>query len=427
MSSYNYNFDEALKNFKDKKDLGMDEDNWDDFSNQVRNLFNGKDIPETNQPESDDDKKVNKLFNKYIQNRIANSDIGSPELVKKYPALTGDEIIYLNKMTADTWEQSADLQLQLTFTHQSQIRNKVEKAQKEIYDLWKNESKIVSKDSQLYKDASIDSNFPNIYLLNLQKDAQNQVMDAYYKDQTRVEQMNPSIIKMAYQDPHFEQSIHEFYKSMDNTASKMGVSVPQLIQLQTTPEEKQDALFKKISLENLSKSQQDVETAQQIISNQAKAKQAGVYDIDELLLETDPTLIGVWKPTDSQILQAHSAGMTLQEYLDFMNNLSQGKVTDLPEYSKDHIRHTGDLDFKHFQQELELGGYNRDMYNYNPDTLEITMNPNYNELPVNTNVEKIVARYAPRKLQQERHEYLEHIHGMNQNMQEQLHKFYLCF
>jgi hypothetical protein len=73
-----------------------------------------------------------------------------------------------------------------------------------------------------------------------------------------------------------------------------------------------------------------------------------------------------------------------------MSELSQGKTDKLPEYSQEHIRLTGDLDFQNFQDELELGGYGRDMYNYNRETLEFTLNPNYNELPINTNVENLL-------------------------------------
>jgi hypothetical protein len=101
-----------------------------------------------------------------------------------------------------------------------------------------------------------------------------------------------------------------------------------------------------------------------------------------------------------------------------MSELSQGKTDKLPEYSQEHIRLTGDIDFKNFQEELELGGYNRDMYNYNRETLEFTLNPNYNELPINTNVENFITAYAPRKLQEQRQEYLHHIIGMNQERQE---------
>jgi hypothetical protein len=92
----------------------------------------------------------------------------------------------------------------------------------------------------------------------------------------------------------------------------MGVTTKQLIDIQTAPEANRESVFKQISLENMGKSQSDVETAQKIIDNQNKARQEGAYDIDAYLLETDPTLLGVWRPTDSQLLQAHSAGMTLQ-------------------------------------------------------------------------------------------------------------------
>jgi hypothetical protein len=298
LEAYDYNFDKALANFtkneKSKTNLGVDDDDWGDFSTQVKNLFNGKDItqsPDISHPTDEKEKKLSNLFNKYIQNRIADSDLGNPELLKKYPPLNGDEIIYLNKNTGSTWEDAADLQLNLTFTHQKMIKDKVTKAQKEIYRKWSEENTVVNKDSQLYKDASIDSNFESVYLLNLQRDAQQQISDAFYNDQTRVEQMPLAVVLMAYKDPHFEQSIHEFYKSMDNTARRMGVTTKQLIDIQIAPEKDRDSVFKQISLENMSKSQSDVETAQNIIDNQNKAKQAGCVRCRRISFRNRPYFI----------------------------------------------------------------------------------------------------------------------------------------
>jgi hypothetical protein len=132
LEAYDYNFDKALANFtkneKSKTNLGVDDEDWTDFSTQVKNLFNGKDIGQSgdiSHPTDEKEKKLSNLFNKYIQNRIADSNLGDAELLKKYPPLTGDEIIYLNKNTGSTWEDAADLQLNLTFTHQKMIKDKV--------------------------------------------------------------------------------------------------------------------------------------------------------------------------------------------------------------------------------------------------------------------------------------------------------------
>ena len=96
-------------------------------------------------------------------------------------------------------------------------------------------------------------------------------------------------------------------------------------------------------------------------------REAGYYDIDQAYLTTDPTAVGIWKPTDSQILQAHSAGMTLQMYVNYMHELSKGKTGDfskLPDYNPEDIKASGILDFSHFQDELQMGGYDKNMYIY---------------------------------------------------------------
>ena len=79
--------------------------------------------------------------------------------------------------------------------------------------------------------------------------------------------------------------------------------------------------------------------AQEISSEEDQVRQAGFYDIDQAFLETDPTAIKSWHPTDSQILQAHSAGMTLQEYVDYMHQLAPPRLTA---QVNPHVDHWGE-------------------------------------------------------------------------------------
>jgi hypothetical protein len=75
--------------------------------------------------------------------------------------------------------------------------------------------------------------------------------------------------------------------------------------------------LKKINIKNsnliiLNKTQQLFLKLKKYASEEDQVSESGFYDIDQAFLETDPTAINTWHPTDSQILQAHSAGMTLQ-------------------------------------------------------------------------------------------------------------------
>ena len=143
------------------------------------------------------------------------------------------------------------------------------------------------------------------------------------------------------------------------------------------------------------------------------------YDLDQALLTTDPTSIETWRPNDSQILQAHSAGMTLNQYSEYMHELSKGTVGDynnLPEYSQEEIRSFGLLDWSHFKDELSLAGYDQNLYRYDPDSLAITLNGEISDIP-NANRRELITKFTPLSIILAREEYADKVHGLNQELQ----------
>jgi hypothetical protein len=214
--------------------------------------------------------------------------------------------------------------------------------------------------------------------------------------------------------------IHVYYQDIEHTAGKMNLSVPQLIQLQGLPEDKQNETYRKFQFNYAKMDDKTVGEAISISKEEDTVREAGYYDIDQAYLTTDPTAVGIWKPTDSQILQAHSAGMTLQQYVNYMHELSKGKSGDfskLPGYSEKDIRETGSLDFSHFQDELQMGGYDKNMYSYNPETLSITLNPNVNNNPIPSTQNHFVSRYTPENVLRSRQETADLLHGLDQQNQ----------
>ena len=148
-------------------------------------------------------------------------------------------------------------------------------------------------------------------------------------------------------------------------------------------------------------------------------RESGFFDLDQALLTTDPNAITTWRPSDSQILQAHSAGMTLNQYSNYMHELSKGTVGDynnIPEYSQEEIRSFGLLDWSHFQDELSLGGYDKNLYSYNADTLQINLNSDVSDIP-NANRRELITKFTPLSIILAREEYADKVHGLNADLQ----------
>jgi hypothetical protein len=101
------------------------------------------------------------------------------------------------------------------------------------------------------------------------------------------------------------------------------VTIPQLIELQKLEGDTQKDKYQEFQFDNIKQNQTVVEQAKEISKEEDQVREAGFYDIDQALFETDPTAITTWHPTDSQILQAHSAGMTLNEYVRLYASISK--------------------------------------------------------------------------------------------------------
>jgi hypothetical protein len=231
---------------------------------------------------------------------------------------------------------------------------------------------------------------------------------------------------MANQDPDFNSMIHQFYNSMETTAGQLAISVPQLIELQGLTGDAQKDKYQEFQFNNIKQDPTVVSEAQEISSEEDQVRQAGFYDIDQAFLETDPTAITTWHPTDSQILQAHSAGMNLNEYVDYMHQLAKGEAGDyrkLSKYNDAELRASGLLDYSHFQDELQMAGYRKDLYLYNEETRQFTLNANVTNSAIPSTKQTFISRYTPRYLLQARQEYADMIHGLNETNQSEVDNY----
>ena len=438
LPNYDYNFDRALNAFTDKNNLGIDNDTWTTFSNNSRSMFvprpsnNSPTTPTSGEQPTGEQKKINDLFSQYITHeligRVCTGDTGCEELRRHdQGTLTEDEVKFLNDKTASTWQTQADMQLEMSVQELNYTRQRIDNAKLEMLNAWNNEQKVENQlDPYIVQTAYLDPNFKQSYDLAVRLDAEQRVVDAYKNNQTRIEQLPKNVRDMARLDPEFDNMIHQYYNSMETTAGQLDISVPQLIELQGLEGEAQKDKYQEFQFDNIKENPTIVSEAQEIASEEDQVREAGFYDIDQAFLETDPTAINTWHPTDSQILQAHSAGMNLNEYTEYMHQLALGEAGDyrkIPKYTDDQLRASGLLDYSHFQDELQLAGYRKDLYLYNEETRNFTLNPNVTNSAIPSTQQTFISRYTPRYLLQARQEYADMIHGLNESNQAEVDNY----
>jgi hypothetical protein len=391
LPKFNYNFVDALNAFPYKTELGTDDDTWSSFSSNVGNMFkprptnNPLPVTPSSEPPTEEQKRVSDLFNQYVTRRliykVCSGDTGCEELRRHDKGeLTNEEVEFLEEKTGGTWRNSANMQVEMSVQELNYTRKRMGDAQTEMLNAWNNEQKVANQlDPYIVQTASLDPTFRQRYDLAIKLDAQQRVVDAYQTDQTRIEQLPKNVRDTANTDPEFNSMIHQYYESIETTAGQLDISVPQLIELQGLEGETQKDKYEEFQFNNIKQNQTIVSEAKEISSEEDQVREAGFYDIDQAFLETDPTAIHTWHPTDSQILQAHSAGMTLNEYVNYMHELAKGEAGDftkLPKYNEEQLRASGMLDYTHFVDELQVAGYRKDLYLYNPETRQFTLNPN---------------------------------------------------
>lgn len=437
LPQYNYNFAAAWGAFDDQASLGHNDDTWDRFYSSSIRMFqprpsNTHTHSGGGSPPTGDALTINNLYNKYITheliNRVCTGGTSCTDLRSHdQGALTNSEIQFLNDHTGNTWQSQANMQVEMSHQELNYTHQRISDAQTQMLNAWNNDQQVASDlDPYLVETASLDPTFRHRYDTAIQLDAQQRVVDAYQHNQTRLDNLKKNIRETAIADPHFNTMIHQYYNTMETTAGQLQVSVPQLIELQGLSGDAQRDRYQNMQFDNIKQDPVVVRQAQEIARQEDQVRQAGFYDLDQAYLESDPTHISSWHPTDSQILQAHAAGMNLNEYTAYMHQLSQGQAGDyskLPQYSQDQQRASGLLDYSHFQDELQMAGYRSDMYLYDAETRQFTLNPNVTNSQIPETENAFVSRYTPQRLLEARNQYNQAVIGLNHQEQSRVDNY----
>ena len=442
-----YNFSQALGAFNDQASLGIHDETWDQFSTAALSMFSldpagfqasRHNAPTQRRPQAPstpltgDALTINNLYNKYITheliNRVCTGGASCTDLRSHdQGALTSNEIQFLNDHTGNTWQNQANMQVEMSYQEANATHNLISMAQTQMLDAWNTDQRIARDlDPYIVQSAYLDPTFRHRYETAIQLDAQQRVVDAYQHNQTRIDNLPKNISETAAADPNFNTMIHQYYNTMETTAGQLQVSVPQLIELQGLSGDAQRDRYQNIQFDNIKQNPVVVRQAQEIARQEDLVRQAGFYDLDQAYLESDPTNITSWHPTDSQILQAHAAGMNLNEYTAYMHQLSRGQAGDyskLPQYSEQEQRASGLLDYSHFQDELQMAGYRSDMYLYDAETRQFTLNPNVTNSQIPETENAFISRYTPQRLLEARNQYNQAIIGLNQQEQSRVDNY----
>lgn len=438
LPDHDHNFQDALDAYPNKTELGVGDDTWDAFQTSSTRLFiprpsnSPAPSPGSDAEASGDQKRMNDLFSKYITHsligRVCTGGTDCTELQSRDPGeLTSDETHFLNDKTGSTWQPQADMQVEMSVQELQYTQQRIGVAKKQMVDAWNENQTLPNQlDSYIVQTAYLDSKWEDKFNTAIKFDAQDKVIDAYATNQTKLEQMSPNIQTVAGYDPEFSTVMHAYYDDMENTASQLEVDVSQLIELQGLEGEQQRDRYQEMQFNRVKTQEDVVEQAGELAVEQDAVRAAGFYDIDQAFLESDPTDISQWHPSDSQILQAHAAGMNLNQYVAYMHQLALGDAGDykkLPTYTEQQLEDFGNDDYKHLQSELTFAKYSKDLYNYDRKTRLFTLNPDAPNAPNMDEANHFVSRFTPTYLVKARQDYSDMIHGLNEENQSQVDQY----
>ena len=127
------------------------------------------------------------------------------------------------------------------------------------------------------------------------------------------------------------------------------------------------------------------------------------------------------KPSDSQILQANQAGLSLNEYIRYIHELAKGKDANFSDIKFDSPQQElldKQKDIKNCKDEWKLSGNHLNMYLYDTDTGTITRNHNVPNQTSGSTTE-FVSQFRTQYIIQAQNEYAHMVKNINQSTQEE--------
>jgi hypothetical protein len=251
----NYDIDRAIKEYGGTLDLGVGLDDYDNWYEGVKSSFSNNPVTPTNDTKNNDE-KLNTYYSKYILHQmIENLCAGGKscsQLRKQDPGLlTADEYKYLKEKAGDNWQDFADTSIQLSLEQNRYKHDKMQSAQDTIIQAWKIDKKVLNQiDPKVVELANLDPSFKERYQEYIRADALNIVVDSYYDNQTKIEQLPKNVRDTANMNKDFNVIIHRMYNTIEQQADQLDITIPQVIKLQGVPADQQKKEYSKIVFDN---------------------------------------------------------------------------------------------------------------------------------------------------------------------------------
>jgi len=387
---------------------------------------------------SADDLKTNGYMQRHMMDalRWKGTQSGHPEFASiQVEELNADEIKWLDEKTNGTWRMNAELQANIQY--QSMINNqiKTDTAQKAVYTYWFNNKTLDGLDPKILERArsndagiissggDVSTTFQSQLDRHTMLDAQNIILQMFQTAGTTYENISEALRANAERDPNFREIATNYQSNMIATADRMNISLTQLVILQQTPPERQARLYQNFQFDILKQNNQVVGEVIDLNNQVDFANQTGqdFYDIDQYRLHgMTEEQRSLWNPAEAQIYLAHQAGMSLQQYNDYLHELGKGNRGDfnnLPEYTELQLRQQFDADIEHFYAELAMSGHEGE-YIYNPQTQSFELNPN-NDGRVNMEAPRRrmfqIDPFIPASLEKSNQDFSDMAHGINES------------
>jgi hypothetical protein len=360
----------------------------------MRKMSNGKlPIPDNSKTKlTDDDKQIALLMSKYIAREsilkaCANTVCSDATLDKLPRELYESEISFLNDKTADTWKDIAAVSIEQSYQENKMTNKRIEQARKIVINNWQQNKELPDTiDPDILAYANLDGEWLDQFKSAVAGEALVFAIDEYNKDQIKQHEL-PKYIRdaLAYK-PDKVTELNQYYAHIEQSSKNINITPEQYLTLQRTPDMEQKKLYDRYQFESKQADPEAVEEAVKIASVEDDVKAHGYYDLDIALLKTDPTSIATFKPTDSQIFIAHNAGLTLQQYYDYVHELAKGKdgnFENLPVLTDAEKSRLGFDDWAEFQKEVKLSGQDANLYGYDYQNQLIYLKP-VSQIPANT-------------------------------------------
>jgi hypothetical protein len=446
LPKYNYDVDKTIAAVQaENPDAFWGEwykDGAQEFIYMLRETFNDRPYVHRDAASvSADDLKTNGYMQRHMMDalRWKGTQSGHPEFASiEVDELKPDEIKWLDEKTNGTWRMNAELQANIQY--QSMINNqiKTDTAQKAVYTYWFNNKTLDGLDPKILERArsndagiissggDVSTTFQSQLDRHTMLDAQNIILQMFQTSGTTYENISEALRANAERDPNFRAIATDYQTNMIATADRMNITLPQLVILQQTPPERQARLYQNFQFDVLKQNNQVVGEVIDLNNQIDFANQTGqdFYDIDQYRLHamTDEQRSG-WNPTDAQIYLAHQAGMSLQQYNDYLHELGKGNRGDfnnLPEYTELQLRQQFDADIEHFYAELAMSGHEGE-YIYNPQTQTFELNPNSASYGAPMAMSMMTTRsfqidpFIPASLAKSNQDFSDMAHGVNES------------